>query len=261
MVSEIDVVAVDWSGAAGSSKAIALAYARAGRLVSLQVGLTRAAVVRSIIDLADHTSSLVVALDFAFSLPCWWLAQERFPSAPDLWQRVATDGERWLAACEPPWWGRPGKPRPDLPGHFRRTELATAPVAGIRPKSVFQIGGAGSVGTGSLRGMPWLAKLSEAGFSIWPFDVPARPPVVVEIWPRLFTGPVAKRSPDARRTALSGWSSRLTETQAEHAASSEDAFDAVVSALVMSDHGEELVRLPDASFDVERIEGAIWAPS
>ena len=49
-----------------------------------------------------------------------------------------------------------------------------ARVRGIAPKSVFQIGGAGSVGTASLRGMPVLQRLREAGFAVWPFDRPER---------------------------------------------------------------------------------------
>ena len=38
----------------------------------------------------------------------------------------------------------------------------------VRPKSTFQIGGAGAVGTGSLRGMPHLLTLREAGCAVWP---------------------------------------------------------------------------------------------
>ena len=40
----------------------------------------------------------------------------------------------------------------------------------------FQIGGAGAVGTGSIRGMPHLLTLARNGFGIWPFS---------EGWPRL----------------------------------------------------------------------------
>ena len=41
---------------------------------------------------------------------------------------------------------------------------------GIQPKSPFQVGGSGSVGTGSLRAMEWLLKLWEGGFRVWPFE-------------------------------------------------------------------------------------------
>ena len=50
-------------------------------------------------------------------------------------------------------------------------------------KSVFQVGGAGAVGTGSIRGMPSLLALARHGFSVWPFQEPAWPRVV-EIYPR-----------------------------------------------------------------------------
>src|ERR1035438_6219537 len=48
-----------------------------------------------------------------------------------------------------------------------------AKVKGIAPKSPFQIGGAGAVGTGTLRGIPELERLHEAGFRVWPFEEPA----------------------------------------------------------------------------------------
>jgi hypothetical protein len=66
--------------------------------------------------------------------------------------------------------GRPG---------LRRTE-GESPFAA---KSVFQIGGAGAVGTGSVRGMPLLAALSADGFSVWPFE-DASERMVIEIYPR-----------------------------------------------------------------------------
>jgi hypothetical protein len=53
---------------------------------------------------------------------------------------------------------------------FRRTDRETGSVAGSRPKSVFQVDGAGTVGTGSLRGMPFLLQLEEAGFNVWPLE-------------------------------------------------------------------------------------------
>ena len=58
---------------------------------------------------------------------------------------------------------------------------------------MFQIGGAGAVGTGSIRGMPHLLTLADSGFTIWPF-VSGGLPTVVEIYPRALTGPVNKGS-------------------------------------------------------------------
>jgi hypothetical protein len=65
--------------------------------------------------------------------------------APALWAHLA-DGsaEEWLSRCKAPFWGRPGKNRPDLGAereHFRHTDLEVPATGGIRPKSVFQIGG------------------------------------------------------------------------------------------------------------------------
>src|SRR5580658_616882 len=94
---------------------------------------------------------------------------------------------------------------------------------GITPKSPFQIGGSGSVGTGSLRAMPFLLRLREAGFRVWPFEDAALEtkdrsrspagmttrkattsarPLVVEMYTRLMTGAVAKSNAEARRAYL-----------------------------------------------------------
>ena len=164
--------------------------------------------------------------------------------------------------CEPPFWGRPGRPRPDLPAHLRRTEAAVAAVGGIRPKSSFQIGGAGSVGTGSVRGFPALARLQDAGYAIWPFDAPASPPVAVEIWPRTFTGPVVKsdaaaRAARSRRAPPPSWNARGRDA----AVGSDDAFDAAVSAVVMSRHEPALRALPALDDPGMRTEGCVWSPA
>jgi hypothetical protein len=44
------------------------------------------------------------------------------------------------------------------------------------------------------------------------------------------------------------------------AASTEDAFDAAVSALRMWEHRDQLARLQPARDDTSRLEGAIWLP-
>src|SRR5207249_2523855 len=144
-----------------------------------------------------------------------------------------------------PFWGRKGSGKPAGQEHFRRTELEVPPVGpgAIRPKSVFQIGGAGAVGTGSIRGMALLARLRREGFSIWPFDQ-AGWPRAVEIYPRLLTGPVAKSVQSARTGYLTrlGWPADAALR--ERAASTEDAFDAAVSALGMDEHQEDLAAPP-----------------
>ena len=144
--------------------------------------------------------------------------------------------------------------------HFRKTDQDVPAQAGIRPKSVFQIGGAGAVGTGSLRGMPFLLRLHQAGFSIWPFDPPG-PHTIIEIWPRLLTGPVNKTSGADRAEYLRGLDSPLRPEHLAHASESDDAFDAAVSAISMSQHLKELTNLPDVADRRMLLEGVIWHPN
>jgi hypothetical protein len=255
-----DIVAVDWSGReSGAEKAIWLAEIRGGHPVRLECGRDRAGLVQDLISTKRRSAELIVGMDFAFALPSWYLEQRGLGSASELWELAARDGESWLRRCEWPFWGRPGIKRHDLPEHFRRTDLAVPDSNGVRPKSVFQIGGAGAVGTGSIRGMPALRALREAGFSVWPFDEP-RLPVVVEIYPRILTGPVVKTSPSARRAYLTRRYPELDPGIAERAQASEDAFDALVSALVMHAHVDELLGLAPSRDPAILREGWIWWP-
>ncbi len=257
------VVAVDWSGRrTGERRYLWTAEAADGELVSLACGRTRAQLADDLVARAHADPGLVVGLDFSFSFPAWFLDQRGFATAPELWDAATRDGEAWLRDCAWPFWGRPGRPRPDLPQHLRATEAAIGEAAagGIRPKSTFQIGGAGSVGTGSLRGFPVLARLRRAGFAIWPFDAPATPPVAVEIYPRLLTGAVVKSDGDARRAHLDHRHPGIEPALRDLALAGEDAFDAAVSAIVMSHHGGHLRALDAIDDPVVRREGWVWAP-
>lgn len=183
-----------------------------GALVSLTAGRTRDETIEHLCEVADGA---VIGLDFAFSFPAWWMPGA---SIDEIWARTGRDGEEWLAGCHPPFWGRPGRTRPPMPDHgLRRTELA---FPGTR--SVFQIGGAGAVGTGSVRGMPYLARLRAAGMAIWPFDAWRPSSVVAEVWPRSCMGRVVKSDPAARTAFLPA------------ASSSPDAFDAACAAIALS---------------------------
>jgi hypothetical protein len=254
------VIAVDWSGAAiGAERKIWLAEARSGRLLRLENGRSRE-------QLLDHLAAesaldplLVVGLDFAFSVPAWLLAAWGLADAPALWAHLERHAEELLAACRSPFWGRPGTRRPSLPAHHRQTEWRLPPVGGIRPKSVFQVGGAGAVGTGALRGMALLRRLQRAGFAIWPYD-PPRCPLVVEIYPRQLTGAVVKSSAAARAVYLAALPDTLPPPLRARAEGSEDAFDAAVSALVMARHVDRLAALPALHDPVARLEGQIWHP-
>lgn len=249
------VVAVDWSGSLGAAaqrRQIWTATAEAGAVIGLRGGRTRREVVDDLVGLAAACSELVVGLDFAFSFPAWFLQDRGVASPHDLWREVARDGEEWLRECEAPFWGRPGRRRPEIGEHLRRTEQEHQPA-----KSVFQVGGAGAVGTGSVRGMPYLAELHDAGFSVWPFDSPG-PRMVVEIYPRALTGPVRKSDRADRRRYLADLG--LSPAFRVLAEAGDDAFDAAVSALVMSRHAEELRSLGPATDARTRLEGEIWSP-
>lgn len=255
------VLAVDWSGRrAGERRAIWLAEARDGTVVRLEGGRTRTEVAQHLTELAHEHPALAVGFDFSFSLPAWFLADRGLTSADALWGEAMSEGETWLAECAPPFWGRTGRPRPELPEHFRKTEAALPAIGGTRAKSTFQVGGAGSVGTGSVRGFPVLARLRAVGFRIWPFHDEPRLPVVVEIYPRVFTGPVVKSHPETRRAYLDEHAPELDEQFRVSATASEDAFDALLAARAMSRHADELAGLPAVDDPCARLEGAIWAP-
>lgn len=256
-------LAVDWSGAVqGVRCALWLAEAREGRLTRLECGRDREETIRHLLDLASAEPRLVVGLDFAFSFPHWFLRERGLRSVQELWELARREGESWLARCEPPFWGRRGRPRPPSDpdrSPYRRTEGERLPVRGVWPKSVFQIGGAGSVGTGSVRGMPYLLDLRAAGFSIWPFDAP-RMPLAFEIYPRWLTGRVAKSREVPRRLFLASRAAEEDPPLVEIAASNEHAFDAAASALAMARTPDLLASLRHGTVGGADLEGRIWNP-
>ena len=254
------VIAIDWSGAkSGASSKLWLAEVHKCRLVRLESGRGRREVISYLISEAARDPDLIVGLDFAFSFPEWYAKRLEAACVEGLWDTVREHGEEWLDRCREPFWGRPGRPRPDLDEHFRQTENEAAEFNYARPKSVFQIGGAGAVGTGSIRGMPYLPMLRENGFSIWPFHE-RKFPLLIEIYPRLLTGSVKKADFDERETYLASHCPEIDDTFARRAASSEDAFDAAVSAVVMSRHLNEIFTLAKSQDSIHLIEGKIWWP-
>jgi hypothetical protein len=255
-------LAIDWSGratSAGQRAHIFIASYRKG-VVTLECGYTREQVCALLLSAAAQTPDLVVGLDFAFSFPGWWLREQGCADASALWQLAAIEGERWLRECREPFWGRPGQPRPQHHQQprwhgFRNTDRT------LGAKSPFQIGGAGAVGTGSIRGVPMLAQLHQAGFHIWPFQA-AELPLALEIYPRIFTGAVIKSSRDARAAHLE--QQRYTSLPSDvlaKATASEDAFDALCSLLGMVEHAAHLNTLMQDCHPTARLEGAIWNPT
>ena len=293
------IVAVDWSGrvdAAGQRRHIWAGVWTAGR-VTLEAGRTRDELVDWLIEMAQETPGMVVSLDCCFSFPAWFLREHGCATVFEFWRKVADgQGERWLAReCEEikrdvRFWGKPHK-RPDefcgenLHRSMRLTDMdnkitpkmlagdpeRAAKVKGITPKSPFQIGGSGSVGTGSLRAMPFLLKLHEAGFRVWPFESAklaiARPkPLLVEMYTRLMTGAVAKSNRTARQDYLAARKKNdamyagLARGVAAKALESEDAFDALVSCLEMVRRRQEFAGLKATKDEVLRLEGITWRP-
>jgi hypothetical protein len=256
-----DIVAVDWSGARTSEgERLWLAHVRDGQLLELANGRTRRRVIEHLVELKTACPEhLAVGLDFSFSLPAWLLRQRGLRSAADLWREAAEHGEAWLRDCQWPFWGKKGVRRPELEEHLRRTERV-AIIGGIAAKSTFQIGGAGTVGTGSLRGMPFLLVLQQAGFCIAPFDPPSSH-TVVEVYPRLMTGPVHKRNATDRADYLERKPWTLSSGQRALAASSEDAFDAAITAFVMDQHAKELQQVRPTDDPDLQLEGWMWTPN
>ena len=260
--------------------------------VQLENGRTRAEVAAWLIELAAETPRMVVGFDFCFSFPEWFVRGEHgCRTGPEFWRVVAEiHGERWLERghTDRRFWGKPHKRPAEFSGEslhrmLRATDIdcklvahipeeeRVARVKGITPKSVFQIGGAGSVGTASLRGMPILLRLRDAGFRVWPFDEPGLrseepQPLVIEMYSRLNTGAVHKSNAEARaRYLLDKQKSdptyaALSRTVLGRARAGEDAFDALVSCMVMTARRSEFGALPQPRDPKYVAEGWTWAP-
>ena len=252
-------VAVDWSGSARPEWQRKHIWTSIAGEQSFN-GLTRVELASWLIE-NFASEPAVIGLDFAFSFPIAFFRRRGLSDVRDLWLEAERHGEKWLQECEAPFWGRPGKKCPASHANegFRRTDREIR-VGGVSPKSPLQIGGAGAVGTGSIRGMAVLRRLQAAGFSIWPFDVP-KLPMVMEIYPRLLTGPVNKGKASARTSYLmSSEFDGLSDADRSAAEGSEDAFDAIVSALRMRGCAAQFAELRQAEDPIELLEGRIWAP-
>ena len=104
------IVAVDWSGrATGERHHLWLAEAVDGEPGRLW-NATRPEAADRLLAVAAEDDQLVVGLDFGFSLPAWFLHEQGIAPVEDLWSN-GDRLEQWLAACQPPFWGRSGGSR------------------------------------------------------------------------------------------------------------------------------------------------------
>ena len=270
-MKNVRCVAVDWSGSENENDQLAhiwVAEAVENNLVRLRNGLTRDEVIAWLIEVTIRRGTVVIGFDFAFSFPLWYLQSRNLHGVRDLWDLAKSEGEEWLGGHLWPFWGREGpyRKRPDdlaEPCRFRQTDIDHA---AFQPKSVFQIYGAGAVGTGTIRGLTALTQLEAASAAIWPFNN-ATPggATVVEIYPRLFygTGVVnngSTRGRNSRTNFLQASYPHLEQHWKDIMIGSPDAFDAGVSALVMSKYGGELCGLQRATQPTYPDEGEIWSP-
>ncbi len=303
-------VGIDWSGridAAGQRRHIwagVWTVSAEGRVkVQLEAGRTREEIAAWLLQLGRETPRMVVGIDCCFSFPAWFLEELGCADVFGFWRLAESGkGEQWLmrhkrgsledAARDVRFWGAPHK-RPQvfsgeaLRSMFRHTDYdnkiaqalaggdheRAAKMKGITPKSPFQIGGSGSVGTGSLRAMPMLLQLHEAGWRVWPFedaaltgDVFDGRPVLVEMYTRLMTGAVAKSNALARKRYLAlrrredPLFAHVGRAALKKAEDSEDAFDALVSTLEMVRCAGEFPGLRATGDPVLRLEGITWRP-
>jgi hypothetical protein len=227
------VIAVDWSGAkrTGPKSGIWVAVVEHGRLVRSEAVSNR----EQAVALVESCAAPVFAgFDFSFGFPAWFAREHGCTTIADVWALDERDGEEWLASPPtPPFW----RDHCEVPveRRFRRCEESLRSA-----KSIFQLVGNGQVGAGSVRGMPHLARLREAGFAIWPFD-DATDRTVMEIYP-----------------------SRMRKIAPHHDVgpfTNEHERDAVVSARVMWDHRETVAALSAATDPTTLIEGDVWVPS
>jgi hypothetical protein len=301
--TDLRLIAIDWSGrkdAAGQRRHIWSAIwtrSKTEITVRLEAGRTRDEITDWLIELARETPRLVVSIDCCFSFPAWFLEEHGCEDMFAFWSKAnAGLAEQWLArecdaiARDERFWGKPHK-RPSQfcgPGYRRMFRFAdydnkiaqgleggdperAAKMRGITPKSPFQIGGSGSVGTGSLRAMTMLQRLHDAGFRVWPLEASAidakRPkPLLVEMYTRLMTGAVAKSNAQARSKYLAAKCKTdpvykpVGRAVVAKAKGSEDAFDALVSVMEMARYADSFGALKPTRDPELRREGLTWRP-
>ena len=249
-------VAVDWSGAASGGKLwIARVDVASERVVDWRRCFTRDEVIDQLREWRKGEPRIVVGFDFAFSAPRWFVHQTtpNASSAFDFWPIVEEQSSGWLACKVPPFWGRAAHPTkwPGIEEEFRATEKSMP----RRPASFFQLVGANQVALGSLMGIPYLRKLKDEGWHIWPFDDGSFSSVI-EIWPSVLRDYV-KLSQNELVASLA-FADDIDTTGNQR---SRDAYDTLVSAFVMARAFKTGVDLARATDSQTLCEGQIWLPA
>jgi hypothetical protein len=274
-------VAVDWSGArdpAIQRRSICCclveAEGRALRVVELAGGLDRAATVAKLAALAADPPPTLVGLDFPFSYAEPFLDHLGVPDFPALLGRMRREAERlepFVDTTVGPWWQRWGDDRlrtrrvVEQQAATRRAEspLRALPAAG----GAFGFTGPRQVGKAAITGLAAIASLLEQAprIGVWPFqELAGRSMVLGEIWPRLAVGSVVKTDAAARARHAADLRQRGIHLAPEHeqaAIASDDAFDALVSAVAMGLGGwfpVDRARLPRVARREGWILGVPW---
>lgn len=255
-------VAVDWSGAKNTSaqrRAIWMAEVIDGEFRRIRPGFTRASIVDELVELREQDPRVIVGLDFGFSFPRRALQVLGENEAPAVWQLASEQAEDWMDGSS-----IRDYPLRDLMMSdevLRETEDELR-ADGFAPRSTIDLRArTGNVGRQSVRGFPALRALRNAGFSIWPFDEPEGE-VALEIYPRSLRRYLTERDepkPDRKATCRALQADpRVPFWTSELARGDDNAFDAIVSVLVLSRYylQKELYALGDPYAQ----EGKIWLP-
>ena len=251
-MGNVRCIALDWSGAIdypNQLNHIWIAEACHNAIIRMRNGLTRTEAIDYLIQEVMPGKPAVIGLDFAFGYPQWCQYHFKYNGVQKLWALAGRQGERWFDGNSWPLWGRKGRylKRPQDLWPTLRYRQTDRDHAQFKPKSVFKLIGDGQVGTGTIRGLTHLARLHQAGAAIWPFsDVNPSGVSVIEIYPRLFYGTLLTNNTsvegrDHRRDFLGLRYRHLERHWRDIMIGSADAFDAGVSALVMSQYAADFM--------------------
>jgi hypothetical protein len=245
---------IDWSGAAVErTPSIALAVTEGANMVELHQppgGWSRAAILDWLSGVAARGEDMLIGLDLSPAFP-FADAAAYFPGwgaspadAKALWQLV-----EHMCADDPHWAASSFVAHAEASRHFRqrghegdrfvgstgrlRVVEAGQAAMGLRPTSCFNLIGAAQVGKSSLTGMRILHQLV-GRIPVWPFDpLPARGPVIVEIYTSLAALAAGRRAGRSKIRNADGLHAALATLDAEAVVPdplTDHATDALVTA-------------------------------